>query len=254
MSQDEQDLDQPRRLDITVDRDSSTPLHMQVSEPITQLIVSGELAPGQLIEDEVTLANRLSVSRPTVRRAFQDMVNAGLLTRRRGVGTRVTPSHIRRKIGLTSLHDDLDKAGLSPRTDVLSYNVQLADESLARLLECKEGAEVVLIERLRWSKDTPLALMHNILPAKYAPSLTELNAHGLYNCLAKRGIRPTNAVQSVAARLADAREADLLQIDEGAALLTTQRSAYSEAGELVDYGRHVYDASQYQVTFSLHAE
>lgn len=254
MSLNEQDLDKPKHLEITVDRDLSTPLHVQVSEPVTEMIVSGELAPGQLIEDEVTLANRLSVSRPTVRRAFQDMVNAGLLTRRRGVGTRVTPSHIRRKMGLTSLHDDLDKAGLSPRTDVLSYSVQLADKSLAGLLECAEGTELVLIERLRWSKDTPLALMHNILPAKYAPSLTELSTQGLYECLAKRGIRPTNAIQSVSARLADAREAGLLHISEGSALVTTQRSAYSETGELVDFGRHVYDAAQYHVTFSLHAD
>lgn len=40
MSQDEQNLDQPKRLEITVDRDSSTPLHMQVSEPITEMITS----------------------------------------------------------------------------------------------------------------------------------------------------------------------------------------------------------------------
>ena len=250
MSQDEQTLDTPKRLDITVDRESSIPLHVQVSEPITQMILSGELAPGQLIEDEVTLATRLSVSRPTIRRAFQDMVNGGLLTRRRGVGTRVTPSHIRRQVGLTSLHDDLDKAGMSPRTDVLSYNVQLADAEIAKLLECPEGTEVVIIERVRWSKSTPLALMRNIIPAKYAPSLTELTTHGLYDCLAQRGIRPVSAVQTVGARLADAREAELLQVSEKSALFSMQRSAYLENGELVDYGNHLYDAAQYHVTFS----
>lgn len=244
-------LDIPSELNIKIDRDSATPLHTQISDPVMQHIYSGELAPGQLIEDEVSLAERLRVSRPTVRRALQDLVSAGLLTRRRGVGTRVTPAHIHRQIGLTSLYDDLSSAGLQPRTDVLSYEVRLTDAKLASEMECTEGAEVVVIERLRWSGENPLALMHNVLPAHAAPSLTELTRHGLYECLARRDIRPLRAVQSVGAKIANPREAEYMKLEEGSPLVTATRHAYTESGEIIDYGRHVYDAAQYQVTFPL---
>ncbi|WP_231979473.1 GntR family transcriptional regulator [Tessaracoccus coleopterorum] len=49
-----------------------------------------------MIEDEVSMAHRLDVARPTARRALQELATKGLLTRRRGVGTRVTPPHVHR--------------------------------------------------------------------------------------------------------------------------------------------------------------
>lgn len=88
---DEEHLDEPFILEITINRDSPVALHQQISVPLERMITKGEILPGQTIEDEVSLANRLQISRPTVRRAFQDLVTKGLLSRRRGVGTRVSP-------------------------------------------------------------------------------------------------------------------------------------------------------------------
>ena len=253
MDANQPNIDEPFVVTISLDRASQTPLHLQVSKPITQMIRDGVLAPGQLLEDEVTLANRLHVSRPTVRRAFQDMVSAGLLSRRRGVGTRVTLPHIQRQVALTSLYDDLEEASLSPRTDVLHYEVRLADKATALALQVDEGHEIVTIERLRWSKDNPLAIMRNTLPAEYAPSVTELTRSGLYHCLSERGIKPISAIQKVGAKVADSREAELLQIDVGAPLVTAERTAFEESGRVVDLGEHVYDGDQYHVTFTLQA-
>ncbi len=247
-------LDEPYLVDITIDRDSSIPLHTQVSEPISALILSGELPAGQLLEDEVTLSARLHVSRPTVRRAFHDLVAAGLLARRRGSGTRVTLPHIHRKIGLTSLYDDLKDAGLKPRTDVLSYEVSLADEGRAELLGCTKGTEIVKIERLRWSNDEPLGIMTNILPIEFAPSFTDLSRHGLYHCLRDAGIKLASATQRVGAKLAGTRESELLHLAEGSPLVTTERTSIEESGRIVEFGRHLYDANRYQVTFTLFAE
>ena len=254
MSTDIESLDHPFPVDITIDRGSTTPLHLQVSEPISRMILAGELGPGQLLEDEVTLAERLHISRPTVRRAFQDLVNDGLLSRRRGIGTRVTLPHIHRKIALSSLYDDLLSEGLSPQTDVLSYEVRLADKTTAARLNCDPGQETVVIERLRWSDGHPLALMKNTIPADCAPSLTELTRTGLYRGMAERGIKPTSAIQTVGARVASDRDATLLHLDKGSPLLTAERTAFTEDGRIVDLGEHIYDATRYQVTFTLLAE
>lgn len=239
---------------IHLDRDSPLPLYHQIAQPLEELITSGRLQPGQLIEDEVSMARRLNVSRPTARRALQDLVGRGLLTRRRGVGTRVTPSHVRRSLSLTSLNDDLVKAGFEPRTEVLAYEVMLAQEQESKALSCATDAEVVRIVRRRWIDDRRLAVLTNLLPADIAPSLTQLNQRGLYACLQERDIHLVSAHQSVGARSASTQDAELLGIEAGAALLTMERTAYDAEGRVIEYGSHVYNAALYSFQFTLMAE
>lgn len=247
-------LDSPYIVDIRLERESTVPLYQQIAEPLTKLIMSGAIEPGRLIEDEVSLAQRLDVSRPTARRALQELVSSGLLVRRRGVGTRVTPTHVHRQIGLTSLNADLEAAGYVTRTEVLNYQVQLADEDQAARLACDIGDEVVVIERLRWINDRPLGIMHNTIPAPVAPSLTELTQKGLYACLSERGVRLATGAQTIGARVASEREANLLAIPPGAPLLSIERTAYDASGDIVEFGRHVYDATQYNITIPLVAD
>ncbi|MBM2807020.1 MAG: GntR family transcriptional regulator [Cutibacterium acnes] len=78
---------EPYIADITIDRSRPEPLHTQIAEPLAQLIESGELPPGTRIEDEMSMAARLHVSRPTARRAFETLTKRGLVIRRRGIGT-----------------------------------------------------------------------------------------------------------------------------------------------------------------------
>lgn len=235
---------------ITIDRSSAIPLHQQISVPLEAEIVSGRLSPGTLIEDEVSMAKRLSVSRPTARRSLQDLVVKGLLTRKRGVGTQVTPARVRRSAGLTSLNDDLAKTGHTPHTDVLNYQVLLADKEQAQLLECEPGTEVVRTERLRWSDDEPLAIMTNLIPASIAPSLTALTSGGLYEQLKATGATLSTAREKVSARNATERESQLLKVDDGHALLTLKRTTYDPSGNVVEYGDHVYNAALYSLTFT----
>jgi transcriptional regulator, GntR family len=248
------DVDEPFVPTIIVERSSPVPLYHQIAAPLEELITSGTLQPGQLIEDEVSMAHRLNVSRPTARRALQDLVSRGLLSRRRGVGTRVTPSHVRRPLALTSLNEDLVKSGFNPHTEVLAYEVRLADAHDATLIGREEGTEVVHVRRRRWIDDRPLAILTNLIPGDIAPTLTQLSAQGLYACLEDRGIHLASARQAVGARSADAEAADLLSIDEGGALLTMERTAYDMPGQVVEYGTHVYNAELYSFQFTLVAE
>lgn len=249
-----QQAETPFVLDVHLDRDSTQPLYEQISKPLEDMIVSGKLTAGTLIEDEVTMATRLQVSRPTARRALQDLVNRGLLSRRRGVGTRVTPSNIHRQVGLTSLNDDLKKAGFGTKTDVLDYAIILASEEEASDLECPLGIELVRIRRLRWSNDEPLSVLTNLIPADIAPSLTELTTRGLYECLREGGIVLASARQVVGAKNATAEEAQLLDIAPADALLTLERTAYDQGGRVVEYGNHVYNAARYTLNFTSTAQ
>ena len=89
---------------------------------------------GARIENEVSLSERMGVSRPTMRRAMQDLVDRGLIVRQPGAGTQVVMPEVRRPIELTSLHDDLVKSGRQPRTEVLSFEIIPASDSSAMAL------------------------------------------------------------------------------------------------------------------------
>ncbi len=94
-----------------VDRSSPIPLYFQVSGFIEQAIESGQIPNGSLFANEIQLAEQLGLSRPTVRRAMQDLVDKGLIVRRRGIGTRVVQPKVRRPLELSSLFDDLAGSG-----------------------------------------------------------------------------------------------------------------------------------------------
>lgn len=235
----------PYILQIEVDRDSTIPLHAQIAEPLAAAIESGEITPGTRIEDEVSMAERLKVSRPTARRAMETLTNRGLIVRRRGAGTQVTPTRIHRPMALSSLNDDLEKSGVDPRTSVLTWEVEGATPGVAAALGLDVGADVVHMRRLRMLRDEPLAILTNWLPSHIAPSLGELESGGLYARLRERGIRVSIGVQQIGARLATQDEARLLNEPAGAALLTMQRTAYDESHKPVEFGRHVYRASMY---------
>ena len=121
------DSTSPFALDITIDRESKTPLHTQISEPLAALILDGTLPAGSRLEDELSMAKRLKVSRPTARQALQHLVDRGLVKRRRGVGTIVSPMHVHRPMQLTSLLSDLSAAGHTTSTSVLDYVEHEAD-------------------------------------------------------------------------------------------------------------------------------
>ena len=240
--------------DITLDRSSPVPLYFQISEPIAELINTGALPADTRLEDELSMAARLHVSRPTARQALQRLVDRGLLTRRRGVGTIVPPSQVPRPLDLTSLMKDLVEAGHKVQTTIQRYGAHPATEAEAEALKIEAGTLIVHIERTRFTNNEPIAVLRNLIPADIAPTMQELESGSLYGLMRERGVILTSARQVIGARTATTKEAKLLSEHRGAALLTTQRTTYDPSGRIVEYGDHIYRASRYSFEASLFAQ
>jgi DNA-binding GntR family transcriptional regulator len=237
---------------IKVDRLSPVPLYFQVAQRLEELIESGEMPPGHQLENEISLADQLGLSRPTMRQAIQRLVDKGLLIRKRGVGTQVAHAPVRRQVELSSLYDDLERAHRHPRTEVLSFDEVPVPDEVAVALRLPAGSPVLAIERLRYAQDEPLALMHNYLPAGLAEITPELlGTHGLYQILRAAGIQIRIADQTISARRATPSEIRLLHEVRGAPLLAMCRTAYDHSGRAVEYGSHVYRASRYSFELTL---
>jgi DNA-binding GntR family transcriptional regulator len=231
---------------MPVDRNSPVPLYFQVELELRRAIDSGRLAPGDRIPNEIELADDLGLSRPTIRRAIDDLVQAGLVVRRRGVGTHVASKEVRRRFELTSLFDDLSSSGRDPRTTVLTLEHACVDPRAAGMLGTKPDDPLTYIERVRHADGAPLAVLRNWLPPGREPfTAADLTERGLYSLMRDRGERPAVARQRITARAALQREASLLGVRRGAPLLTMQRTAYDSAGRAIEYGDHVYRADGY---------
>ncbi|MEU2908436.1 GntR family transcriptional regulator [Streptomyces massasporeus] len=239
-------------LDFALDRGSPVPLYHQLAQQLEAAIEHGVLAPGNLLGNEVDLSVRLGLSRPTVRQAIQSLVDKGLLVRRRGVGTQVVHSRVRRPLELSSLYDDLETAGQAPTTEVVRNEVVPAAGDVAAALGVPEGGEVTVLDRLRRTHGRPVALLRNHLPVSLLDlDSARLESSGLYRMMRSAGITLHSARQTIGARAATAQEAARLDEREGAALLTMQRTAYDDTGRPVEYGTHIYRASLYTFDFQL---
>jgi DNA-binding GntR family transcriptional regulator len=239
-------------LPLHVDRSSPVPLYFQVAQQIEQAIERGELGPGSRLDNEIQLADRYGLSRPTMRRAIQELVGKGLLVRKRGVGTQVVHARVKRAVELTSLYDDLSRSQQKPATRVLLHEEVPAPDEVAVRLGLPVGAPTVHIERLRLALDEPLAILRNWLPAALARfTEQDLEAGGLYARLRSSGVRICVATQRIGARAANAEQARLLEVKRGAPLLTMERTTFDDTGRAIEYGDHVYRSDTYSFETTL---
>ncbi|GII54442.1 transcriptional regulator [Planotetraspora thailandica] len=235
------------QVDVSIDRSSPVPLYHQLAEQLSDAIASGRLQPGDPFENEIALAERLSLSRPTVRRAIQELVNQGLLLRRRGLGTTIANRKVHRRAELTSLFDDLKRDGGRPATTVLKHEL-VQDERVATALDLPADAELLAIVRLRLSDDRPLAILHNWLPPACNDIAREdLEQAGLYAVMRDRGVRPVVAHQTIGARPPTAAERRHLGLKPSQPVLTMTRVAFDAMGNGVEYGDHCYRAQDYSI-------
>ena len=249
MSQQEQIL--PMSLFIYLERSGPIPLYYQIATRLEKAILDGTLPAGGRLENEISFGDRLGLSRPTVRRAIQELVDKGLLVRRRGIGTQVVHGQVTRGVELTSLHEDLQRSGKKASTRLLELATIQATKRDAEQLGIRVGEPVLWLRRVRMADGVAVSVMENWLPSEFSDiSNEDLSTHGLYQLLRSRGVNLRVAKQRIGARKANADEAKLLDIDKGAALLTMDRTAYDNSGRAIEYGHHCYrpDLYSFEVT------
>lgn len=242
----------PTPLPVTLDRAASTPLYDQLAAQLRAAIDDGVLQPGDSFENELSLAARLQVSRPTVRKAIAQLVADGLLVRHRGIGTRVASPVVHQRDDLTPLYDELDRTGRRPQTQVVRLVPARRNKVAATALGLEPRVPLAYLERVRWSDGRPLVVLRSWLPPQFATlTAAELSEHGLYELLGRRGVVADVARQRLGARMATLTERRQLQLTRADAVLTVLWQSYAADGTPIEYGDHAYRGDQYVVDNTL---
>ena len=226
------------------------PAYQHLRRTLQHAIETGELAPGQALPGERELARVLALSRVTVRKAIEGLVDEGLLSQRHGAGTFVAGRIVKSFSKLTSFTDDLRARGLDPQSVFLERGVGTATPEEAMALNLSPGAQVVRCYRLRTAGGQPLALERTAVPqsALADPACVR---HSLYEAFAERGIHPARALQRLRAIAFDAGQAQLMHLPEGSPGLFIERRTFLEDGRVIEFTRSFYRGDAYDFVAEL---
>ena len=232
---------------------SAGPLYLQLSRRIDAAIEAGELKPGDNLPPEREMATLTGLSRVTVRKAVQALVEAGKLVQRQGSGTFVAPRVERLEQALsllTSFSEDMARRGRVSRSVWLhrAGHAPAPEEMMVLGLTAKD--RVARLERVRLADEVPLAIERAALSTAILPEPETVDA-SLYAALAKRGFHPVRAVQRISAANLNARDASLLEVPVGAAGLRIERISYLPSGRVVEFTRSLYRGDAYDFAAEL---
>ena len=212
-------------------------LYVQIRETLRQQIKSGQLEPGQKLPAEDELAAQFGVSRMTVRQGISDLIDEGVLYRRRGVGTFVAQFHVERDHNkLTNFLETAQAAGFAAEVRLLSREVVPARMTVAKALALQETEPVIRIQTLRLANGMPITVYDEYVPYRLYPQLLQedLRSRPAWQILESHGYTIKRAVQRIEARLADPDIAGLLEIEENSPILYKHRVILNEDGAPVE--------------------
>lgn len=236
------------------------PLYHQLKQALRNEIEQGVYKPGDRLPSEPELIREYGISRITVRQALDELEAEGLIIRRHGKGTYVAERRIEQDlVRLTDFVEDMQQAGLAASSQVLNFLCETATPAIAAALKMEEGAQVMRLERLRLADNRPIAFDVTWLPLHFGKLLTEedLNKETIYHILETRyGIAVETGTFHITAAVASTRQASLLDVAPGCALLVIQRISYTNGGVPVYIQERYYrpDRVQYRVQLHRHGE
>ena len=227
------------------------PRYHQVYVGVRAWVRDGTYQPGQQIPTEAELCDAFGVSRITVRKAVDELVNENILIRQQGRGTFVA-AHNRARLMFHFFHIVRnDGSKLTPEVVMLSFSRGLADVEEAAHLGIKAGSKVYRIKNVLRLAGEPMIFDTIVIPQTMFPKLTAARFKGRPNTIyhlyqSEYGITVVRSAERLRARLADAESAGILEIKQGAPLLEIRRVALTFNDVPVEFRRSLVDTEHYE--------
>lgn len=233
-----------------LDPQDSQPLYQQLQRAIREAIELHALSPEDALPAERQIASDLSISRITVRKAIEGLVEEGLLVRRQGSGNFVTARIEKNLAKLTSFSEDMRARGRVPTSEWLKRAEGTVTPKEALTLRLSPGTPVFRLHRLRYADGAPMSLEYTTVVASCLPSIEAVD-NSLYEALQQVGCRPVRALQRLRALLLNAEQAKLLHAHVGDAGLLVERVGYLRDGQAVEYCASYYRGDTYDFVAEL---
>ena len=229
---------------------SGAPLYRRLQGALRDAIADRRLKPHEALPPERDLADDLAVSRVTIRKAIDGLVEEGLLLRRQGAGTFVAGRVEKQFAKLSSFSEDMAARGRRSHSRWLSRHEGAVTPDEALTLGLSPGTGVFRFERIRYADDLAMALERSTVPAFGLPSAAAVEG-SLYAALEATGMRPARALQRLRAVLFDEGQAELLGVEAGSPGLFIERRGFLEDGRVIEMTQSWYRGDAYDFVAEL---
>lgn len=221
------------------------PLGERLRNALAAVLESGAIPAGESLPSERDMAERLEVSRSTLRQSLKELAQLGLVATRPGAGTVVLgriPKALSRLSGFT---EDMRLRGLLPSSRVLECSIGPVDSEAAFRTGLPLGTEVLTLVRLRIAGGEALSYERAVVPVETVGADYD-GTGSLYERMDERNARPRRILQSLQATEAGPEIAAQLGIRPGAAVLEITQLGYGENGTVVEDAISWYRGDRYK--------
>lgn len=225
---------------LSIDDSSFTPAYVQLTRIINDLVLGGELRPGDRIPSENELCATFSLSRMTVRKAIAELVKAGVLRSEQGKGTFVVnPSTDGGLFFIPDFHEEMRAQGADSRVRLLGVKLVPAGKVPAQKLGVKRGRRVIYLERVLEGGGEPLVFDRKYMLYDHTQPLleAELGHETVPEIFARRPkYAPVRSDLALTATVLGEREAGLLDSRAGAPAFCLEQLIYAARDLRVIWG------------------
>lgn len=238
-----------------LERGNPRALHEQLSDRLKSEFTA-TYSSGQQIPTEEAICQRYGLSRVTVRRAIQTLVDQGLLIRRQGKGTFLVQPRPRVTYEIDRLGPFMDafaSSGEQASVSLLNYTWVTGDQVPACF---GTAGSALTYERLYETAGVPHGLLQIAIPAQLGERVSRADAasFGVYQILREKvGAEPVRATFNISSELPDAKLALRLRISPTTPLLFLERISFDASDHAIERTVHHLMPEVYKLSVQVHA-
>ena len=228
----------------------NVPLYKIIETELMEKINNNFYKVGSSIPTENQLAQKYDVSRVTVRQATNNLVAQGILIRNRGSGTFVAKkiSIVERAVKIVGFKEEMEGMGKKTSTEILTFEITRADESIAQKLKIATGEAVYYIVRLRKADEKPMVLETSYMSVKKYPDLTyEIMMNSKYEYIEIVKNMEIDYCHHVVLPVIPSQVcATLLGLEAKEPVIKVLNTTYFKDGEVLDYTELLFNSAAYK--------
>lgn len=245
---------------MEIDKKSPIPIYHQLYGILKKKIKDGVFKAGEYLPSENKLAQNYEVSRLTVRQALSELVEEGMVNKKRGKGTLIVhPKNIENLTELRGFTDDARMSGHTASSVVFENRLVDAPNVITDKLKLPIGSKVILLKRLRLLDNVPYAIeWAYINPAIDTRILNilemDMSKSSLYDFFRNTlRIKMQYADETLEVAQADGENAEFLKINAGDCVVLRKRFTYIDDEKCLEYVQSLYRGDKYKFNIRLRA-
>jgi len=229
------------------------PLYQQVCQQILDQIQSGELNVGDRLPPEASMASELGVSRSTVRLAFSELENVGVLSRRKRTGTQIIAPIPQKRFSMATqgIHEilSLGRDTTLKISSVRNVNEKDIPELEGQFSETGYWLEVIGTRTLSHEK-IPFSVNRVYVPARYSgiEPLLSKEVTSVFQLVENTfGITVTRVKQTTRAIICNKDDAKRMGLKSKSPALRIDAKLYIDDDHLLEVSVATFDPERFQL-------